>query len=57
MKLTLLAKKGGVGTPTTIVIQADGHVSRIWYGAYSASIAPEIERFFGTTLPARVGGL
>lgn len=39
------------GTPTTILISADGVVEQIWRGAYQPSMEIDIERRLGVSLP------
>jgi hypothetical protein len=39
------------GTPHTIVISPDGKVMNDWAGAYNAELRPEVEGFFGVSLP------
>ena len=39
------------GTPQTIVVSTDGKVIKNWMGAYTETIQPEVETFFGVRLP------
>jgi peroxiredoxin len=39
------------GTPHTIVVSPDGKVVNDWGGAYNAELRPEVENFFGVSLP------
>lgn len=39
------------GTPQTIVISPEGKVMNDWAGAYNAELRPELESFFGVSLP------
>jgi peroxiredoxin len=39
------------GTPQTIVISPDSKVMNDWAGAYNAELKPELENFFGISLP------
>lgn len=39
------------GTPHTIVVSPDGKVVNDWAGAYNAELKPEVENFFGVSLP------
>ena len=42
----------GLGvTPQTIIVGPDGRVIKNWVGAYSSSIQPQVEEFFGVRLP------
>ena len=47
---TLLALRL-VGTPTTIVVGADGVITHDWRGAYSERLVRQIEDLFGVNLP------
>jgi peroxiredoxin len=47
---TLKSYKLG-GTPHTIVVSPDGKVMNDWAGAYNAELRPELENFFGVSLP------
>jgi hypothetical protein len=39
------------GTPTTLIVAADGRITKAWVGAYADSNAPDIEAFFRIRLP------
>ncbi|HJT26986.1 MAG TPA: hypothetical protein VJ784_06190 [Pyrinomonadaceae bacterium] len=44
------------GTPTTIVVSADGKLLREWKGAYMGDAKREIEEYFGVSFPAATWG-
>jgi thiol-disulfide isomerase/thioredoxin len=39
------------GTPQTIIVSSEGKVLKVWSGAYIESMQPDVEAFFGTSLP------
>ena len=39
------------GTPTTIVVSAEGKLLREWKGAYMGNSKREIEEYFGVSIP------
>lgn len=43
-------------TPQTIVISPDGRVLKNWIGAYIGPVRPEVEAYFGITLPGLTSG-
>lgn len=45
------------GTPTTLVIGADGVITHAWYGAYSERLSRQIEELFGVALPGLLPGV
>ena len=47
----------GLGsTPQTIVISPEGRVLKNWVGAYIGPLRPEVEAYFGITLPGITSG-
>lgn len=42
------------GTPQTLIVSDEGKVLKNWTGAYSGSLAQEIEEYFGVTLPGLI---
>lgn len=54
-----VASQGGVGidqlrlsgTPETIVVDTDGTVKNVWWGAYGGSVGKEIQAMFHISLP------
>jgi hypothetical protein len=44
------------GTPTTIVVSADGKLLREWKGAYMGDSKREIEEYFGVSFPVVTSG-
>lgn len=47
----------GLGsTPQTIVISSDGRVLKNWTGAYTERLQPEVEAYFGISLPGLSSG-
>ena len=38
-------------TPSTVLVSPEGTVLRAWSGAFGPNSAPEIEQYFGVTLP------
>lgn len=46
------ARQLGLGsTPQTIVVSPDGKVLKNWVGAYGEALQPEVENYFGVSLP------
>lgn len=42
----------GLGsTPQTIVVSPEGQVLKVWTGAYTENLRPEVEGYFGIQLP------
>jgi hypothetical protein len=39
------------GTPQTIVVSPQGQVLKVWSGAYTEHLRPEVEAYFGIQLP------
>jgi len=39
------------GTPETIVIDTDGRIVKVWYGAFTGSTKSDVEEYFKITLP------
>jgi len=45
---------GVTATPTTVVVEHDGTVRKVWAGAYSGKTKEDVETFFGVKLPFEV---
>jgi hypothetical protein len=44
------------GTPETIVISPEGQILKVWMGAYTEQLRPEVEAYFGLQLPGVSSG-
>jgi peroxiredoxin len=42
------------GTPQTIIVSPEGRILKVWTGAYTENVRPEVEAYFGIQLPGLV---